>query len=96
MSDMLVVDFAALQRASSDIQVALNTLHTELDQLERDAGGLVASWDGDARHAYDLRQAQWRRAAADLAAMLGDIRKALDESAADYLQTEKRNASLFE
>ena len=67
--ETLVVNFAALHQASADIQQALGALDTQLSQLERDAAPLVSTWDGDARQAYDVRQAAWRRAAGDLAAM---------------------------
>ncbi len=93
--DVLVVNFAALDAASLDIAHALSELEGQLDQLERDAAPLVAQWTGDARSAYDARQAKWRGAAADLTRMLRDIKVAVDESAADYLATERRNANLF-
>ncbi|MBO4207359.1 WXG100 family type VII secretion target [Micromonospora echinofusca] len=93
---MLVVSFSALQQASADIQKALNSLHTQLGQLERDAAPLVASWEGEARQAYEQRQAKWRSASQDLQVMLRDIKLAVDESAADYLHTEKRNVNLFQ
>jgi WXG100 family type VII secretion target len=95
-NDLLVVNFAALHQASADIQSALGALSGQLDDLERDAAPLVASWDGPARAAYDVRQARWRAAAGDLSAILRDIKVALDESAADYQHTERRNTSLFE
>ncbi len=94
--DVLVVNFPALQQASADIQRALNTLDTQLAQLERDAAPLVATWDGEARQAYDQRQSRWRAASVDLQSMLRDIKRALDDSAADYLSTEKKNTSLFQ
>jgi WXG100 family type VII secretion target len=94
--DVLVVNFAALQKASADIQTALSTLHSQLGQLERDAAPLVAGWDGEARRAYDVRQARWQEAAADLAAILRDIKRALDDSAVDYQHTERRNTDLFQ
>jgi ESAT-6 family protein len=95
-NDTLVVNFAALQKAGVDIQNALNTLHSQLGQLERDAAPLVASWDGGAREAYDVRQARWKQSAGDLAAILRDIKQALDDSAADYQHTERRNTNLFQ
>lgn len=97
MSDgLLVVSFPAMQQASADIQKALNTLDSQLDQLERDAAPLVATWDGEAKQAYEVRQAKWRQASQDLQNMLRDIKVALDESAADYLATEKKNTGLFQ
>ncbi|MFY1673709.1 WXG100 family type VII secretion target [Plantactinospora sp. WMMB334] len=97
MSDgLLVVNFAALQQASADIQKALNTLGSQLDQLESDAAPLVNSWEGEAKEAYAVRQARWRQGAHDLSNMLRDIKMALDESAADYLSTEKKNTGMFQ
>lgn len=94
--DVLVVRFPALQKASADIQKALNTLHSQLEQLEHDARPLVATWDGEAKQAYEVRQAKWRSASQDLQNMLREIKVAVDESAADYLNTEKKNAGLFQ
>jgi WXG100 family type VII secretion target len=95
-SEMLVVNFTALQKASADIQAALNSLHSQLAQLEQDAAPLVAGWDGAARQAYDIRQSKWQQAAADLATILRDIKRALDDSIVDYQNTEKRNTGLFQ
>jgi WXG100 family type VII secretion target len=96
MSDgTLVVNFAALQQASTDIQMAINTMTSQLGQLESDAAPLVSTWDGAARAAYQQRQAIWRRAAEDLSAMLTEIRVSVDQSAADYDSTERRNTSMF-
>ena len=93
---VLVVSFPALQQASADIQKALSTLDAQLGQLEKDAAPLVSTWSGAAREAYEQRQARWRTASQDLQAMLRDIKLAVDESAADYLDTERRNTQLFQ
>jgi WXG100 family type VII secretion target len=96
MGDTLIVNFAAMQQASADIQSALNALTSQLAELERDAAPLVATWDGAAREAYDVRQARWRGAADDLSRILREIKMALDESATDYHRTEQRNTGLFQ
>jgi ESAT-6 family protein len=93
---MLLVNFGALQQASADIQKALNELHSQLDQLERDAGPLVATWSGAAQHAYAERQRKWSRASEDLAAILRNIKVAVDDSAADYQDTERKAQQRFE
>jgi WXG100 family type VII secretion target len=56
----------------------------------------VSTWVGEAQAAYQQRQDRWRTAAHDLAAILRDIKNAVDESAAEYLATEKRNRALFQ
>lgn len=92
---VLVVQFGQLAAASSSIQTAVNTMESQLSQLEQDAAPLVASWEGDARTAYDARQAKWRQAADELKIMLSDIKRAVDESLVDYQRTEKRATDLF-
>jgi WXG100 family type VII secretion target len=96
MTDMLVVQFGALQQASGSIQAALNTLESQLSQLESDAAPLVASWQGDAKISFEIRQQKWRTAAQDLSAILREIKGAVDESCASYQSTESRNRALFE
>jgi ESAT-6 family protein len=93
---MLLVNFAALQTASGDIGKALSRLQSSLDQLERDAQPLVSTWDGEAQQAYQARQTKWRRASHDLHQILSNIRKAVDESAEDYIHTEKQATQRFQ
>lgn len=93
---VLLVNFAALEQASSDIQRALNELQSQLSQLERDAGPLVATWAGAAQAAYAERQRKWTTAADDLATILRNIKIAVDESAADYQRTENQAQQRFE
>jgi early secretory antigenic target protein ESAT-6 len=95
MSDLLRVEFGALQHAGDSINSALRAMQNQLGELERDAAPLVSTWQGDAQQAYQVRQTRWREAAEGLSVMLRDIRRALDESAADYLTTETRNTALF-
>jgi 6 kDa early secretory antigenic target len=93
---LLMVNFGALQQASADIQKALNTLQAQLSQLQRDAGPLVATWSGAAQAAYAERQRKWTAASEDLANILRNIKIAVDESAADYQDTERKAQQRFE
>ncbi|MFI5915513.1 WXG100 family type VII secretion target [Dactylosporangium sp. NPDC051541] len=95
MDDTLVVDFGALQHASQSIQTALNTLHARLDEVSDLGKRLTASWQGDAKDAYALRQANWERAGTDLAQMLRDVRLGVEDSMQRYQETEARNTRLF-
>jgi len=93
---LLLVNFGALQQASADIQKALNTLQAQLSQLERDAGPLVATWSGAAQAVYAERQRKWTAASEDLANILRNIKIAVEESAADYQDTERKAQQRFE
>ena len=93
---LLLVNFGALQQGSADIQKALNTLQSQLAQLERDAGPLVATWSGAAQTAYAERQRAWTAASEDLTTILRNIKIAVDDSVADYQDTERRAQQRFE
>lgn len=93
---MLLVNFGALQQAGADIQKAVSTLQSQLDQLERDAAPLVATWEGEAQQAYAARQAKWRSASQDLTSILQNIKAAVDQSTEDYISTEKQATSRFQ
>jgi 6 kDa early secretory antigenic target len=93
---MLLVNFGALQQASADIGKAINTLQSQLDQLESDAKPLIATWNGSAQQAYAQRQAKWRAASADLHHILQNIKRAVDQSTEDYVNTEKQATSRFQ
>jgi WXG100 family type VII secretion target len=95
MDDTLVVNFGAMEHASHSIQTALNTLNARLEEISQLGKRLTASWQGESREAYAIRQAGWERAGNDLALMLKDIKIALDESMQRYLETENRNRQLF-
>lgn len=95
MDDTLVVNFGAMDHAGQSIQSALNTLNARLDEVTQLGRRLTMGWQGEAREAYAVRQANWERAGADLATTLREIKVALDESMRRYLETEQRNRNLF-
>ena len=93
---LLLVNFASLQQASADIQKAVSTMQTQLDDLERMGAHLVQTWEGEARQAYDARQAKWRASSQDLTQILQNIKAAVDQSTQDYISTEKQATSRFQ
>jgi len=96
MSDgRLVVNFNALQAATADIDSAISTIDAKLSEVEQAAKPLVDTWGGTAKNAYAERQETWRRAAEELKEILRRIKGAVDDSALDYADTEKRATSLF-
>jgi len=93
---LLLVNFGALQQGSADIQKALSTMQSQLSQLDHDAAPLVATWAGDAQAAYAERQRKWTSASEDLANILRNIKVAVDESAQDYQDTERKAQQRFQ
>jgi early secretory antigenic target protein ESAT-6 len=93
---MLKVNFGALTQASADIHRAISKLETELSQLTQDAAPLVATWQGAAQQSYAERQRRWESASHDLKTILRDIKHAVDASAEDYQDTERKATARFE
>ena len=93
---MLLVNFGAMQQASADIHKAITTMQSQLDQLESDAKPLIATWNGAAQEAYGQRQHKWRQASADLNHILQNIKRAVDQSTEDYVNTEKAATQRFQ
>jgi early secretory antigenic target protein ESAT-6 len=93
--DMLVVQYPVLEHAGVSLQKALDTLHARLEEVSQLGKGLTASWEGDAKEAYLIRQAGWERAGSDLTQMLRDIKVQVDAALQRYRETEGRNAALF-
>lgn len=91
----LLVNFAALQQATADINKAIASLQQQLDQLEKHAAPLVETWQGNAKEAYHVRQNQWRRSADDLTQILQNIKAAVERSTEDYVQTERAATQRF-
>jgi 6 kDa early secretory antigenic target len=92
----LKVSFVALNEAHSDLGRAIGQLTSQLDDLDRAARPLVATWQGAAQEAYSTHQAAWTRASNDLKAILANIQRALGESLQEYQATESRNARKFQ
>ena len=93
---LLLVNFGALQQASADIGKAVSTMQSQLDEIERVAGPLVSTWQGEAQQAYAARQAKWRASSQDLTQILQNIKAAVDQSCQDYISTEKQATSRFQ
>jgi WXG100 family type VII secretion target len=93
---MLLVNFGALQQATADINKGISTMQSQLDELERAAAPLVATWGGDAQEAYAARQAKWKAASTDLTQILQNIKAAVEQSTEDYNTTEKQATQRFQ
>jgi WXG100 family type VII secretion target len=92
----LRVSFGALDETHADLGRAISQLTSQLDDLDRAARPLVATWQGAAQEAYSQHQAGWTRAANDLKGILASIRQALGDSMQAYQATETRNTRRFQ
>jgi 6 kDa early secretory antigenic target len=87
------VTFGALDAARADVAGTANRIGTRLEDLKRVLAPLVATWEGQAAEEYRGTQRKWDAAAADLAAVLGQIGIALGAAHDGYRQVEQANAA---
>lgn len=92
---VLAFHFGEMGTVPGMIDGAIKQLGGVLDDLEKAAAPIVATWEGDAKEAYLLRQQLWRDAQRDLGMLLAQVKSAVEASHEEYLSTEKRNAALF-
>ena len=87
------VTFAALETAQSDVSGVATRMTSRLEDLKRFLAPMVSTWDGQAATDYQGKQRQWDTAAANLAAVLGQIGVALASANESYRQVEQANAA---
>lgn len=89
------VGFAALATAQEDIRATTKRMNDRLVELEDGLRPVAASWQGEAALFYREKQREWNDAAADIAAVLDQIGRAVGTANENYQQVEARNRSLW-
>lgn len=87
------VGFGALEAARADVAGTAARISGQLEDLRRFLAPMVATWEGQAAGEYRATQQRWDTAAADLAAVLGQIGVALGTANERYRQVEQANAA---
>lgn len=95
MTDQIGVDFSRLEQTQLHLAQTQGQMNTKLSDLKSEIRPLVANWEGEASAQYQVLQAQWDSAAADLNAVLGRINVALAEANAQLQVAERTNAARF-
>lgn len=76
---MIKYGFGAISNASQDILASSRTISAQLDELKAQLKPMVDTWDGEASDAYQLHQAKWDAAAAELNEILTAIGRAVED-----------------
>jgi early secretory antigenic target protein ESAT-6 len=93
--DEIVVEFAALNQAASDITSALSSMQAELDGVNQTVQPMIASWQSEAQEAFAQRKLEWTNAANDLHQLLNGIKGAVLKAAEIMQQREQANVAKF-
>lgn len=90
------VQYESLNTAAQDIRNAANKIKRQLDDLEREVKRVAATWEGEAKEAYQARQAVWDREAAQLQTHLLDIANKVAAASDGYRATDSRQARNYQ
>lgn len=92
-SGRVVVTFGEIEAGRANISSTANSVQQTLDDLKQFLAPLVSTHTGAAAEAWQVKQAEWDRAAADLQQVLANIGVALGAANDAYQQAESSNAA---
>jgi len=85
------VSFGELASAAGSISSSAQQVQQQLEDLKQQVVRVMGSYEGAAAEAYQQKQAQWDRSAADLQAVLSSIGIAVRDAGEAYQAAEKSN-----
>ncbi|HAN25386.1 MAG: WXG100 family type VII secretion target [Microbacterium sp.] len=89
------VDPLALEVSAAELRTESARIGAILAGLEQEVGRLEASWDGDARSAYQRAQRSWSATFSEMRDLLERIARAADQMSAGYVESDRASAKLF-
>jgi ESAT-6 family protein len=92
----LRVDHGTLDAASTDLADAVRAIDDRLHRLEGELAPLRSDWTGQAQQAYLVAEATWRRAMAEMTAVLARSSVNVSESNIEYRSTDRHAAGTFD
>ena len=91
----IVVTFGAVNEAAMDTDGVASQIAAQLSDLKAYLAPMVGSWSGDASSDFQALQAKWDASAADLNQVLRQMSQSLRTAGDNYLNTERRNSSIW-
>ncbi|MET9631562.1 WXG100 family type VII secretion target [Lentzea sp. NPDC006480] len=91
--DSVKVSFAELANAAGSISSSAQQVQQQLDDLRDQVTKVMGSYEGEAAAAYQQKQSQWDKSAADLQSVLSSIGIAVRDAGQAYEAAEKSNAN---
>ena len=91
----MTYDLAALDAAAADIDAGVRVIEEQLTRLRIALVPLHTAWTGDAAQAWADHHRRWDRAAADLAASLGDLHRLVLTAHRNFAAVEAADARMW-
>lgn len=89
------VRYGALETLAGDCAATAKYLDNTLDALRVDVTGLLGTWEGEAKEAYQQLQDKWDESARQLKQVLAQIGTAVTRSSENYQARERSNRDEF-
>lgn len=89
----VVVTFGEIEAGRGNVAQTAGAVQQQLDDLKKFLAPLVSTYTGAASEAWQVKQAEWDRAAADIQQVLASIGVALGTANDAYQQAETSNAN---
>ncbi|WP_441881243.1 WXG100 family type VII secretion target [Microbacterium sp.] len=80
---------------AGQIRTGSRNINTQLENLDTAVGKLRASWDGEAKEAYQQAQAGWTASLSEMRELLAQIADKTEAIAAQYLSTDQASKRRF-
>ena len=93
MSEMITVDYIAMEQAAEAIRAGSKAIEQKLSDLDSQLKKLV--WDGNDRDAYLAHQAKWNQAIADMNNILNQVGGAVETARGGYGNAEQSGVTAW-
>jgi WXG100 family type VII secretion target len=95
MSDVIIVDHAALQQAAADLARAVAASEERIERLAAELAPLQSEWYGTAQEAYLEARAVWESAQREMRLLLARLGVAVAAAEEAYLSADRAGARAF-
>lgn len=95
MADFTAVQFGSMAQGEADFASTYQQLHGTLTTLESQLQSSLTQWTGAAQAAYHVEKGKWDRAAADMAAVVAQLGKAIGIANENYTSAERVNSQIW-
>jgi 6 kDa early secretory antigenic target len=95
MGDYTAVQFGSMATGEADFASTYQQIHGTLTTLESQLQASLNRWTGAAQAAYYVEKTKWDNAAADMAAVVAQLGKAIGIANENYQSAERANQAMW-
>lgn len=95
MGDYTAVQFGSMATGESEFASTYSQIRGTLTTLESQLQASLSQWTGAAQAAYHVEKTKWDNAAADMAAVVSQLGKAIGIANENYQSAERVNSQMW-